>query len=74
VQLFDLASGKQTWPPPSTFAAAFPLHPGQHWSDPAMLDRRRADFEAEQARNADFHEQSAREQEARQNRELREQF
>jgi hypothetical protein len=74
---------RNVWPPPSSFAAAFaqsmesigvPPHPGQHWNDPAVQERRRAELLAEQARDAAYHEQAAREQDARQNRELREQF
>jgi hypothetical protein len=80
VQLFDLDGDKQTWPPPSTFAATFaqsmglPLHAGQFWSDPEVQERRRAELAREQARNAAYHERTGREQLARQNRELKEQY
>jgi hypothetical protein len=71
---------RNAWPPPSTFAAEFaqsmgvPLHAGAAWCDPDYQERQRAEREAEQQRNAAYHELSAREQEVRQNRELKEQF
>jgi hypothetical protein len=80
VQLFDFDGGKQTWPPASSFASDyvssinFDTHPGQHWSDPEIQQHQRAELAIEQERNAAFHEQAAREQEQRQNRELRERF
>ena len=79
VQLFDLDGKLQTWPPPSTFASDFVSslrfdHPGQHWNDPAVQERRRAELAIEQERNAAYHQQAARDEDARQNRELKEQF
>ena len=79
MQLFDLDGKVQTWPPHKSFASdyvssmRFDTHPGQHWNDPAVQERRRAELEAEQARDVSYHERAAREQEARQNKELREQ-
>jgi hypothetical protein len=71
---------RNVWPPRSTFASdyvsstPFDSHPGQFWADPDVQARRHAELLVEQQRNAEYHEQAAREQEERQNRTLREQF
>jgi hypothetical protein len=52
----------------------FDTHPGQHWSDPAVQERRRAELLTEQQRNAEYHQAAARAEDERQNRELRDQF
>jgi hypothetical protein len=44
------------------------------WCDPEYQEGRRAELARDQERSADYHEQAAREQEARKNRELKEQF
>ena len=80
VQLFEFDSGQQTFPPPSTFASdyvssmRFDTHPGAAWSDPEIQQRQRAERETERQHNAAYHERAAREQLARQNKELKEQF
>jgi hypothetical protein len=80
VRLRNWLSGKAVWPPPTTFASNYvqslpmPLHAGPAWSDPVYQERRPAELVSEQRRNAAYHEQAGREQEQRQNRELKEQF
>ena len=51
-----------------------PRHPGAAWSDPAFQERPRAELVAEDERMALHAQKAAKEQEERQNRELREQF
>jgi hypothetical protein len=71
---------RNAWPLPSSFASdfatsmRFDTHPGQHWTDPDVQQRRRAELEAEQQKNAEYHQAAAREQEARVNRQERERF
>jgi hypothetical protein len=75
-------SNRNLWPLRSgnTLAAAFaemsvmPSHPGQAWSSPEELARRKAGIESDQARSAAFHTQAAIDEEARINREERERF
>jgi hypothetical protein len=77
VRLCDWQSGKEIWPPfQPPFAAEFvlpvPQHPGAAWSSPEYLAAQHAERVAEQARMAAHFEQAAKEQEARENRTLRE--
>jgi hypothetical protein len=80
VHLPDFTSGRELWPEkPPSFAANFaasmvPAHPGPMWSDPAYQERVAAEREQERQRMAAHFEQAAREQEARENRTLAENF
>jgi len=75
-------SAKTIWPQrsPTAMAAEFaqtmmaPSHGGANWSSAAELARRRAAIEADQARSAAYHEQAAKDEEERINREERERF
>jgi hypothetical protein len=80
VQLFDSASGKQTWPPPSTFASdyvssmSFDRLPGSAWCDPDVLARRREELACERERDAEHHAAAAKAEGARINKEERKRF
>lgn len=74
-------SGRKLWPRTSSgsFAAMAVAgmtvpHPGSHWADPATQRQRREQIEKENAHSAAFHEQAAKDEEARLNREERERF
>ena len=80
VHLHDWRSGKEIWPPPASFAASYvqsmgvPQHPGAAWCDPEFISARRLAIVEEQERLALHAQKAAKEQEERQNKELREQF
>ena len=80
VHLHDWRSGKEIWPPPASFAASYvqsmgvPQHPGAAWCDPEFISARRQAVVEEQERLALHAQKAAKEQEERQNKELREQF
>jgi hypothetical protein len=81
VVLFDFESGRQIWPPPrpsmaSAFAAiAMPGCDRRFTADWAKDNERRAAAQqAERQRMADYYARTTKEQEDRQNAELRESF
>ena len=69
---------RNVWPPPSTFAAAFaqsmavPPHPGAAWWQ--ETERKAMERQAEAERMAAHYAEATKQQEERQNRELKEQF
>lgn len=85
VALVDL-DGNQVWPPrslrhgnPNSLAvlcaqSAVVPHPGPRWCDPDFQAQRRLEIEKEQATIARYHEQAAKAEEDRQNREERDRF
>jgi hypothetical protein len=78
VHLRDWRSGREVWPPPSTFAADYvqsmgvPGHPGSAWADPAVQARIAAERAAENERMARHYAQAAKTREQTENQQLRE--
>jgi hypothetical protein len=78
-RLFDWVSGREIWPPPRTplavlVAASVPRtqHPGADWWK--TNEQRTAEQLAERQRMADYYKRTKREQEERENLEVRERF
>jgi hypothetical protein len=74
-------SGRKIWPQHSSgsFAAEFAqgmttAHPGARWGEPDIQAQRRAEAERENARMAAYHDQAAKDEEERINRQERELF
>jgi hypothetical protein len=81
IVLADFAHPERNiWPPPSTFASDFaanmgiPPHPGSHWSDPDIQQRRREELAADQERHAAAYSKAGQDETERINRQERERF
>jgi hypothetical protein len=80
VQLVDLESGREIWPPPrpsmaSSFAAAVPVYDRHCTADWARgNEQRAAEQQAERERRAEYYARLTREQDERQNAEAPELF
>jgi hypothetical protein len=71
---------RNVWPPPASFAVDFalsmgvPSHPGQYWASDEVRARVASEQQRERERMAAHYAQAAKEQEERENRQLREQW
>jgi hypothetical protein len=80
VRLYDWQSGTEVWPEkPTSFAATFaqsmvPQGPGQFWASDEVRARVVSEQQREREKMAAHYAQAAKEQEERQNKELKEQF